>query len=61
MPYEGISFVQLRLRPDEVAALDRYRGDQSNPPSRMKAAHQIVRRALAEHLLPRESNQRVGA
>ena len=41
--------VQVRLQDDERDALDNYRRQQSNPPSRGQAARELIRRALSEH------------
>jgi hypothetical protein len=38
--------VQVRLSDDERSALDNYRRQQDNPPSRRAAARQLLRRAL---------------
>ena len=40
--------VQARLTPDELDALDNYRRKQQNPPSRARAARELIRLALAE-------------
>jgi hypothetical protein len=40
--------VQVRLPDDERDALDRYRRERSNPPSRAQAARELIRLALAE-------------
>lgn len=40
--------IQVRLPDDERVALDRYRREQENPPSRAQAARQLIRRALSE-------------
>jgi hypothetical protein len=40
--------VQIRFQDEELAALDSYRRDQLNPPSRAKAARELIRRALSE-------------
>ena len=40
--------VQVRLADDERDALDRYRREKSNPPSRAQAARELIRLALAE-------------
>jgi hypothetical protein len=41
--------VLMRLRRDEVAAIDAYRRAQDNPPSRSRAAEELFRRALHAH------------
>jgi hypothetical protein len=41
--------VLMRLRPDEIAAIDAYRRAQENPPSRTRAAEEMFRRALHAH------------
>jgi hypothetical protein len=38
--------VQVRLPDDERDALDKYRREQQNPPSRAQAARELIRRAL---------------
>ena len=40
--------VQLRLPDEELEALDHYRRKFSNPPSRGRAARELVRGALTE-------------
>jgi hypothetical protein len=47
--------IQLRLPEEELDALDQYRRKFSNPPSRGRAARELVRCALAEdgHSAPR--------
>jgi hypothetical protein len=40
--------VQLRLPGEELDALDQYRRKFSNPPSRARAARELVRCALTE-------------
>jgi hypothetical protein len=40
--------VQVRLPDDERDALDCYRREQVNPPSRAQAARELIRRALNE-------------
>jgi hypothetical protein len=38
--------VQVRLFPDERDALDRYRREHENPPSRPEAARELLRQKL---------------
>jgi hypothetical protein len=38
--------IQIPLSADERAALDNYRRQQANPPSRRAAARQLIRSAL---------------
>ncbi len=38
--------VQVRLQDDERDALDRYRREHVNPPSRAAAARELIREAL---------------
>jgi hypothetical protein len=40
--------VQVHLEDDEREALDNYRRQQANPPSRALAARELMRRALSE-------------
>jgi hypothetical protein len=40
--------VQVRLQDQERDALDQYRREFSNPPSRGQAARDLIRRALTE-------------
>jgi hypothetical protein len=40
--------VQVRLPPDELDALDGYRRDHINPPTRGQAARELIRFALSE-------------
>jgi hypothetical protein len=40
--------VQVRLQDEERDALDRYRREFSNPPSRGQAARDLIRRALSD-------------
>ena len=42
--------IQVRLPDDECSALDTYRREQENPPSRAKAARELIGRALNERL-----------
>ena len=42
----AITPIQVRLPDDERAALDTYRREQENPPSRAMAARELIRRAL---------------
>jgi hypothetical protein len=44
-----VTLVQIRFQDDERNALDNYRRAQPNPPSRARAAREIIRRALNEH------------
>lgn len=39
--------IQVRLSDDEREALDNYRREQRNPPSRAQAARQLIRGALS--------------
>jgi hypothetical protein len=41
-----VAFVQIRLHHEEREALDRYRREQLNPPSRPQAVLDLLRRAL---------------
>jgi hypothetical protein len=41
-----IALVQIRLHDEEREALDRYRREQVNPPSRPQAVRELLRRAL---------------
>ena len=43
--------IQIRVQNDELAAIDAYRRNQSNPPTRPQAARELIRYAL---------NQRAG-
>jgi hypothetical protein len=38
--------VQVRLQDQELDAVDRYRREKSNPPSRAQAARELIRDAL---------------
>ena len=40
--------MQVKLQDEERDALDAYRREQQNPPSRAKAARELIRRALNE-------------
>jgi hypothetical protein len=40
--------VQVRLQDQERDALDQYRREFTNPPSRGQAARELIRRALSE-------------
>jgi hypothetical protein len=40
--------VQVRLQDQEREALDQYRREFTNPPSRGQAARELIRRALSE-------------
>jgi hypothetical protein len=42
----AISPIQIRLPDEERDALDAFRREQKNPPSRAQAAHQLILRAL---------------
>ena len=44
----AITPIQVRLPDDERVALDTYRREQENPPSRAMAARELIRRALSE-------------
>ncbi|MDR3420137.1 MAG: hypothetical protein P4L80_02665 [Xanthobacteraceae bacterium] len=44
----AVTPIQVRLPDEERDALDAYRREQQNPPSRAKAAREIIRRALNE-------------
>lgn len=46
----SVTPVQVRLPDEECAALDDFRREQQNPPSRASAARELIRRALSEHL-----------
>lgn len=48
---ENVTPIQIRFQNDELAAIDAYRRNQSNPPSRPQAARELIRYAL---------NQRAG-
>jgi hypothetical protein len=50
------TFVQLKLRPEEVAMLDSYCRDQQRPPSRHGGAIQIFRRALKDYAWAKEAS-----
>jgi hypothetical protein len=41
--------VQVRLADDEISALDNYRREKLNPPSRGRALRELARKALREH------------
>ena len=43
-----VTLVQIRFQEDERDALDSYRRQQPNPPSRAQAARELIRRALGE-------------
>jgi hypothetical protein len=43
----AVTPIQLRLPDEERDALDAYRREQQNPPSRAQAAREILRRALS--------------
>jgi hypothetical protein len=40
--------VQVRLADDEISALDNYRREKLNPPSRSRALRELARQALRE-------------
>jgi hypothetical protein len=40
--------VQVRLADDEISALDNYRREKLNPPSRGRALRELARQALRE-------------
>jgi hypothetical protein len=40
--------VQVRLQDEDRDALDSYRREKLNPPSRAQAARELIRRALAQ-------------
>jgi hypothetical protein len=44
----GSNPVQTILSDEELEALDSYRRQQANPPTRGKAARELIRRALSE-------------
>jgi hypothetical protein len=54
LPMSNITYVQLRLQDEELAELDRYRRQQSNPPTRPQAALDLVRGALNPRKLARD-------
>jgi hypothetical protein len=43
-----LTCIQIRVPEGELGALDDYRREQRNPPSRARAVMDIVRRALRE-------------
>jgi hypothetical protein len=43
--------VQVRLPDDELSALDSYRREKLNPPSRGRALRELARKALREKLI----------
>jgi hypothetical protein len=43
-----VTLVQIRFQEDERDALDSYRRQQPNPPSRAQAARELIRRALGQ-------------
>jgi hypothetical protein len=43
-----VTLVQIRFQDEERDALDCYRRQQVNPPSRAQAARELIRRALSE-------------
>jgi hypothetical protein len=44
----AVTPIQVRLPDEERDALDTYRREQQNPPSRARAARELIRRALRE-------------
>jgi hypothetical protein len=42
--------VQVRLASEELTALDNYRREKANPPSRAQVARELIRRGLNQHL-----------
>lgn len=48
----AVTPIQVRLPDEERSALDTYRREQENPPSRAKAARELIRQALHERLNP---------
>ena len=44
----AITPIQVRLPDEERDALDAFRREQENPPSRAKAARDLIRHALSE-------------
>jgi hypothetical protein len=52
--------VQVRLHRDELDALDDYRRDHLNPPSRGQAARELIRHALSERARPEETEAQGG-
>jgi hypothetical protein len=49
-----LTLVQIRFQDAEREALDSYRRQQSNPPSRAQAARELILRALSDR--PGSSN-----
>jgi len=47
--------VQIRLHDEELHALDEYRRQHANPPSRAAAGRELIRRALSEQALDERS------
>ena len=43
--------VQVRLADDEISALDNYRREKLNPPSRGSALRELARKALREQAI----------
>jgi hypothetical protein len=43
-----LTLVQIRFQDEDRDALDRYRRQQLNPPSRAQAAREIIRRVLSD-------------
>ena len=46
--------VQVRFSDDERDALDNYRREKPNPPSRAQAAKELIRRALKDRMEGKE-------
>jgi hypothetical protein len=44
----AVTPIQVRLPDEERDALDNYRREQRNPPSRAQAARELIRRSLGE-------------
>jgi metal-responsive CopG/Arc/MetJ family transcriptional regulator len=44
--------VQVRLHKDLLNALDAFRREQQNPPSRAQAARELIRKALSGDQIP---------
>lgn len=42
----AVTPIQIRLPDDELDALDAFRREQQNPPSRAQAARELIRRAI---------------
>jgi hypothetical protein len=43
-----VTLIQLRFRDDDLAALDQWRRQQDDPPTRPQAALEIIRGVIAE-------------